>query len=210
MDGKWKYALAAAVLAALVFAWRSCRNDRWALVHEENLAQAADVLCFGDSLVAGVGADTPDTAYPRQLSRLLGRPVQARGFPGSTAAEALAILRQDATLKAPVVIVTLGGNDILQQRPAAETDAALREVFRELQQRGALVAYTGVTHPLGAGQTGRQRQLCRETGVLFIPDVLKGILAHPDLMSDQVHPNGAGYERMAARIAGALKRRGMP
>ena len=40
----------------------------------------------------------------------------------------------------------------------------------------------------------------------FIPDVLGGILTDPDLRADQVHPNGAGYGKMAERVAAAVKK----
>ena len=37
------------------------------------------IACFGDSLVAGVGASQPANSYPGQLATLLGREVRGYG-----------------------------------------------------------------------------------------------------------------------------------
>jgi lysophospholipase L1-like esterase len=133
--------------------------------------------------------------------------VVAHGVPGATASDGWRLLRELPALRGAVVIVTLGGNDILQRRPWPETAGALSDIFTELQRRGALVVYTGVDHPLTPRLRARQRTLCREHGVLFVPQVLRGILADPRRMADQVHPNGEGYRLLAERVSVALKAR---
>ena len=39
-----------------------------------------------------------------------------------------------------------------------------------------------------------------EYGVLYVPDILDGVLLKPELMSDAIHPNDAGYARIAKRL----------
>jgi lysophospholipase L1-like esterase len=41
--------------------------------------------------------------------------------------------------------------------------------------------------------------------VLFVPDILDGVISSPSLMSDYVHPNDAGYAKIAERVEKALK-----
>jgi len=91
--------------------------------------------------------------------------------------------------------------------PWAETERGLRAVFREFQSRGAVVAFTGVEFPLFGGDLrGRQRRLCRECGVLFIPNILGGILTDSALRADQVHPNRVGYGKVAERVAARVRK----
>ena len=186
-------------------AWGVYRQRHWPLVNAPPAA-VGPVLCFGDSLVAGDGTDTPAESYPALLAGMLGRPTIAAGVSGETAVEGWARLQANLDLTGAIVIVTLGGNDILQRRPWTETSQALRHIFGEFQHRGAMVVYTGVEPPFpGTGLRGRQRQLCRDCGVLFVPDILGDILARPGLKADQIHPNAAGYREFARRVADALR-----
>src|SRR4051794_17423393 len=83
------------------------------------------IVCFGDSITAGIGAE-PGPPYPDLLAARLGTPVINAGVPGDTAEEGLA--RVDAALAQNpwLVIVELGGNDILRRVPPERTEAALR------------------------------------------------------------------------------------
>ena len=47
--------------------------------------------------------------------------------------------------------------------------------------------------------------MARRTGSLLLPDVFAGVWGHPELMSDQIHPNSAGYRLMAEHFRRALE-----
>lgn len=73
------------------------------------------IIAFGDSLTAGVGA-TAGQDYVSQLSRKSGVPIINAGISGNTTRDAAARLQSDVLSRNPsVVIVWLGGNDILQR-----------------------------------------------------------------------------------------------
>jgi acyl-CoA thioesterase-1 len=73
------------------------------------------VIAFGDSLTAGVGA-LPSQDYVTQLSNKSGVSIINAGVSGNTTRDALARLNRDVLSKDPsVVLVWLGGNDILQR-----------------------------------------------------------------------------------------------
>jgi lysophospholipase L1-like esterase len=205
-----KSAIAAILACILLLAVAGVRRfarpalNTWDIVNLP-VEPTGPLLCFGDSLVAGFGASSSQAGYPARLGRLLGRPVVAIGTPGQTAAEGLKKLRADPRIRAPLVIVTLGGNDILKRIPLEKTVAALDEIFRELQRRGATVAFTGVESLLPGKRGAAYRRLCREHGVILIPDVLDGILGNDALLSDTVHPNDKGYGLMAERVAAVLR-----
>jgi acyl-CoA thioesterase-1 len=168
------------------------------------------VCCFGDSLVAGNGADTKDERYPNVLATLIDRDVTNWGVAGNTTTDGLR--RIDRFASEPpfgVVIVTLGGNDLVRQLPLAETEKSLRAIFKRIQETGAVVVYTSVTSPVSLKRRNMYKRVCVEEHVLFIPNVLKGILTNNDLKADFLHPNGAGYKAMSERVAAALKDAGL-
>lgn len=200
---------ALAVLLAALAAWRLWPDglNRWPMANPA-VAPDAPLIAFGDSLVAGVGASSARAAYPALLGETLGRQVVVHGHPGATAGEARRLLAGlPPRLEGHLVVVTLGGNDLLQRIPWSRTEEDLRAVFQELQDRGALVAFTGVESPLFGGDVAAgHRRLCRESGVILVPDALAGITANPALRADAVHPNDAGCRKMADRVAAVLRR----
>src|SRR5689334_9996012 len=89
------------------------------------------IVCLGDSITAGAGA-SDGHGYPAVLAARLGVAVIDDGVPGDTAAGGLARLPQVLAQDPWLVIVELGGNDILRQVPAASTEEALDGIVRQL------------------------------------------------------------------------------
>jgi lysophospholipase L1-like esterase len=196
------WAPAAAVLVAALVWWRA-RDNAWTLVNP--FPQGSRIIAFGDSLTAGVQVPE-DQAYPAHLGRLLGTPVLAKGVPGDTTAEALARVDADVLAQDPrVVLVCLGGNDMLRGLPPEDLFSNLREIVRRIQGKGALVVIIGLDWrlPSRVDYGDRYRALARETGSVYVDDFLDGVFGDPRLMTDQIHPNAAGYERVARRIEAA-------
>lgn len=167
------------------------------------------ICCFGDSLVAGVGARSEAENYPAFLAAKSGRAVVNWGTPGDTTADGLEKTDQFIDEKFGIVIVTLGGNDILRRLPWPETKANLHRIFQSIQRSGAVVVFTGVTGPLNPSRNRLYRNICAEEGVLFVPEILDGILQDSALRADSVHPNSAGYKMVADRVHDALSDAGL-
>jgi acyl-CoA thioesterase-1 len=183
----------------------SCAGDNFAKVR--NLRSAGEtIICLGDSLTEGVGAETGED-YPSALSRLLVSPVINAGVRGDTTALALERLSDAVLSKKPrLVIVLLGGNDFLRQMPRQETRKNLEEIIRRVQAQGAMVAIAGMKLGLFTDEySSIFEQTAQQSGALYIPQVTKGILSDASLRSDPIHPNGAGYRLMAKRIASGIK-----
>lgn len=192
-------AAAAAVLVLGVLVLRS-RDNSWRITNASPRGTA--IVAFGDSLTAGYQVPEADS-YPAQLSRRIGRPILNRGISGNTAAEGLARLEKDVLSEDPrVVLLALGANDMLRKESIDGAFGALQTIVRRLHERGTLVILIGVEgYPMIHGDWGgRYRALARESGCVYVPDMLDDVLGHPDLMYDQIHPNGAGYAKIAARI----------
>lgn len=180
------------------------RQRPWPVVNTP--PPAGPIIAFGDSLTAGVGA--PEGAdYPTRLSELIGRPVINRGVSRDTIGDAFMRLENDVLSEDPgIVIVLLGGNDYLQGNNLDEAFGTLDQMVAQIHSHGSMVLLVGVEGPLFMGGGGkRYRELARRRGTAYVPDILDGILGNRTLMSDQIHPNAAGYRMMAERIAEALR-----
>lgn len=191
------------VPALMLFVWMRTRG------HEivNSPAGPGPIVAFGDSLTEGFGAEAGHS-YPDYLSQLLGREVINHGVSGETAGDALKRLDRDILqIKPAMVLVCLGGNDLLRRIDATKTFASLREIVDRSQATGAVVVIIGVEGlPLiSADFDSYYSDLASETGALYIPDVLDGLMDDQSLMSDSIHPNGAGYKKIAERIAEALQ-----
>ena len=69
-----------------------------------------------------------------------------------------------------------------------------------------MVALVGLRLGLFTDEYGPiYKEIAKQHGTLYIPEVLKGILSDPKLKSDTIHPNGAGYQLMAERILEQVK-----
>jgi lysophospholipase L1-like esterase len=164
------------------------------------------IVCFGDSLTAGTGAPS-GMSYPEQLERLLGEPVINAGRPGDTTASALARLDDDVlALRPRLVLITLGGNDLMQGTPADEAMTRLETIVRRIHRQGALAVVGGLDPPLlDKGYGSAYDELARQTRCVLIDDILQDVLGRQDLMSDQIHPNADGYAIVARRFEQAIR-----
>jgi len=199
--------LAALVVAAMVLRPGAPQgaSDDWRIQNEH--PGDGPIVCLGDSLTAGFGAE-PGRSYPDVLHEILGREIVNRGRNGDTAGDALARLDDVVALRPKAVVVTLGGNDMLQRLPIPQTVAAMTRIFDRLLDQGTMVAFVAIDPPLtSSARMDAIRALCRQRGVLWIGDAMTGLWQDRTRMTDQIHPNAAGYRIMAERVAGALRPR---
>lgn len=198
--------LARAVLAAMALGWIASRLISPGGHITNRHPRGTTIVCFGDSLTAGTGAPANES-YPAHLARLLGRQVINSGVPGDTTATALARLDSDVLAHSPrIVCITLGGNDLTNGARREEAFANLETIVRRIHAAGALVVVVGIELPLfGRGFADGYRDLARRTGTVLIPNAYTGLIGHPELMSDPVHPNGRGYQVLARQVHRAIR-----
>lgn len=169
-------------------------------------SRGSSIICLGDSLTSGMGAE-PGQDYPSLLSGYLNRKVINAGVSGDTTRDALKRIKKDVMEQNPqMVIVVLGGNDFLQKLPKEETFQNLEKIVDLVQSGGAAVTLAEVkTGLLNNPYLSGFKSLARQKKTLLIPDILKGIIGNPDLMSDTIHPNARGYAVMAKRVYETIK-----
>ena len=174
---------------------------------------------LGDSLTAGYGVD-PNQAYPAVLEQL----VNAKGYPdvlftvdgisGSTSQNGLDRLKADLAVPGPngeafkydILVLELGGNDLLKGLDLAAAKVNLAAIIQEAQSRGLKVLLTGLRAPplTEVDPEGRFRnmypELAKEYKVTLIPYLLEGVADKPELNLDEVHPNAKGHEVVAETV----------
>lgn len=167
------------------------------------------IVAFGDSLTYGTGAAESES-YPAVLAQLIGRKVVRAGVPGEVTAQGLARLPQVIDEHRPaLVIVCLGGNDMLRKVDEMQTRSNLRQIIRTLRERGVSVVLVGVPRPaLLTSAAAFYGELANEYRIPYEGKVLNEIMHQLDLKADLIHPNAKGYRRMAEAITELLKKAG--
>lgn len=194
--------LVLAVVAAGIYTiLRPTPINNWPIT---NASPSGDtIVAFGDSLTEGHGV-AANQNYPAQLERALGKPVVNAGVSGNTTGEALQRLDRDVLALDPrIVLICLGGNDMLRRQPREQQFANLRIMIERLHQAGALVILIGIEgdgliYPKNYGDDFRE--LARETGCVYVPNLMKDALGHRDRMVDPTHPNAEGYRLFVERL----------
>ena len=182
---------------------------------QASLPSGSRVLALGDSLTAPHGVQ-PQEAWPALLAQRTGWQVINAGVSGNTSAEALARLTPLLEEHQPqLLLVTLGGNDMLRRLPQAQTVANLGRMVDLGKARGAQVVLLATPKPSVAGAFFNSlsaaefyRDVAKEKGVPLIEDPLPDVLSDARLKGDQLHPNAAGHAELARRIFDALKKIG--
>jgi acyl-CoA thioesterase-1 len=120
----------------------------------------------------------------------------------------LAFTLDNLPRKPDLVLLGLGGNDVLRQIPVTETRANLVAMLDELRRRDIPVVLTGMRAPPNLGPDFARQfdaiyiDLAREYRAGLDPFILEGVVGDRQLMlPDGIHPNKKGVDVMAKRIA---------
>lgn len=170
----------------------------------------AVILAFGDSLTYGTGA-TPETSYPAVLQALSGRRVINAGIPGEVTAGGVARLANTLEEVRPkLLILCLGGNDMLRKLDLDTAARNLEEMVRISRAHGVPVLLLGVPRPalFGLESAPFYFDLAQRQALPLEADIIPQVLSDSRLKSDQIHPNAAGYRRIAEAILIKLRQSG--
>ena len=140
---------------------------------------------------------------------MLNLPVKIFGTPGDTTGNGLKKINKLKDAKPSLVILTLGGNDILKRRKLDETKANLEKLFSTLQSWGHTVVYTEVLSVMDGKRHQMHLELCKQYKIPIVPDILSGMLSSTEYMqSDSIHPSENGCQLIAERIVSVLREQG--
>jgi acyl-CoA thioesterase-1 len=173
------------------------------------------VVAFGDSLFAGYGLAQDEGFAPALQRALEAQGLKAQvvnaGVSGETTAggrERLAFTLDGLPRQPDLVIVGLGGNDMMRGLDPAQTRANLDAILTELKARGIATMLTGmlVSPNMGPDYAAAFNpiypDLAKKFDLPLYPFFLRGVVGRRDLqLPDGIHPNAQGIQAVVQRIA---------
>lgn len=180
------------------------------------LSSGSKVIALGDSLTFGYGA-TPETAYPTVLASKSGWQVTNKGVSGDTSEGVLKRLDGVIEQNPALILLGIGGNDVLQRVAPATTKANISQIVDKIKAKNiplVLIAepYFSTSALLGvASDNPIYAEIAEEKNVPLFGKGDGGwsdILSDEKLKSDQIHANATGYAKFAENLYGFLKKQG--
>src|SRR6185437_4881288 len=187
---------------------------------QDELAKKGDgrpvLVCFGDSLTAGLGTRAGQS-YPDYLQKDLDAlgfryRVVNQGISGNTTKDGVTRLNDVLNLKPEIAVVEFGGNDGLRGLPIERTEANLDEIVRTLKAAGVKVVLAGITLPADYGEDYLRRfdamdsDIAKKYRVPMLPFLLEHVYGEPGMMQrDQTHATAKGNEAVARNVLGLVR-----
>lgn len=163
------------------------------------------LVVIGDSISSGI--DPHVVSWPAAMQQLIGLPIKNLAQPGAQVMDAK-IMAMQVKPSDCVVLVEIGGNDLLSGEPSEEFAHGLEATLSELSAPGRNVAMFELPLLPGKIAYGRiQRNLAIENGVWLIPKrYVASVISGADATSDGLHLSNTGARRMTILVARALSR----
>ncbi len=200
----------ALTLMSAAVATSSCSREP----SKEYLPADSTVVALGDSLTYGYGA-TPQTSYPAILGELTGWQVINAGVNGNTSADVLARSAAIIAQNPDLVLLGVGGNDVLRRTESMTTKANITATIATIKAANIPVVLIAEPHFSSSALFGRasDNPIYKEIATSEeIPLYSKGwseVLSDDSLKSDQIHANAAGYRHFAQGLYGYLQDEGL-
>ncbi len=161
------------------------------------------LVVIGDSISSGI--DPHIWAWPAVLQQRSGVSVTNLARPGAQVSEALS-MAQELTPDDHVVLIEIGGNDLLMGVSSEEFEQYLDALLSKVTAPGRTVAMFELPllpHKIAYGRI--QRRLATKYRVSLIPKrYLAGVISGANATSDGLHLSATGSRRMAALVAQVL------
>ncbi len=177
------------------------------------LPAGSTVVALGDSLTYGYGAN-PKTAYPTVLAELSKWNVVNAGVNGDTSADVLTRVNEITEQNPDLVLLGVGGNDVLQRIAPDTTRANIVATIDTLQSNNIDVVLIAEPHLSTSALFGKASDNPLYEGIAEAEDIplysdgWSTILSDDALKSDRIHANAAGYRQFAEGLHDYLKDEG--
>lgn len=174
------------------------------------------VLVIGDSITAGYGLN-PEQSWTAHLAGETGWRVINAGVSGDTSSGGLTRLPALLDEHQPaVVIVELGGNDMLRRQSPASIAANIESMLAEIRRRGARPILMATPQPSLAGvffsslsDAPFYAEIARKQKLPLIEGVLSSTLSRQEFKLDELHPNQEGHQRISKEVVISLRKQGL-
>lgn len=183
-------------------------------LNRQRLPQLPELLdakfaVIGDSLSAGV--DDAEKTWPALLQEKHQVQVSNFAVAGATVATALEQVSQLDDSHS-VVLVEIGGNDLLQSDPQGDLNAAFHKLLQAIHATGRVVVMFELPSlPFRGEMISKQRQMAGGLNVKMIPRrVLAGVVLTDGATTDSLHLSPQGHQQMADEVWRVLAPRVAP
>lgn len=179
-------------------------------------AELFRIVGFGDSLMAGYQLNTGE-GFPERLQAKLEQlgydiSVTNAGVSGDTTSGGLSRLDWSVPDGTDLVILELGANDMLRGLMPEVTEQNLEKMILRLKERGIEILLVGMyaAPNLGADYIRRfdsiYPRLAEKHGLPLVPFFLDGVVTNANLLlSDGMHPNAEGVDRIVENVLPVLE-----
>ena len=222
--GFWLYGALALLLQALVACGQptqSTNGDEASAKRDSVAPKVAEagydrlVVVFGDSLYAGYRLAPNEGLAPQLQAALKAAGINARvhnaGVSGDTTAAGktrLGFVLDNLERKPDLVVLGLGGNDMLRGAKPEQTRSNMTAMLDDLKKRDIPVVLTGMLASPNMGEDYAEAfnpifpQLAKQYDAPLYPFFLEGVVTDKALMlPDGVHPNAKGVSRVVEGLS---------
>ena len=166
-----------------------------------NAADSRSLTVIGDSVTAGVDGNETSERWPIILTRAHDLPIQDLAHMGETCGSAWKRV-QTYEIKSPIVLLEIGGNDLLSSMTCSHFARDLELLLSFLARPSRQLIMFELPLPPFYHEYGRiQRTLAARYEVHLIPKrVFLSVLAGQDSTLDSIHLSQVGHQRMADTV----------
>lgn len=174
------------------------------------LPKGSKIVALGDSLTFGYGANKGQD-YPSVLAGLTGWQIDNMGVNGDTSADVLARLPAVLDKNPSLVLLGIGGNDVLRKVNANNTKNNIIAIINTLKGKNIPVVLIAEPHLSVSALFGKASdnpiygEIADELKVPLLEKAWSDILSDDKLKSDQIHANAQGYAKFAQDLHAFLQ-----
>ena len=198
------------LVLAVTVATTGCSDEP----NQNVLPADSTVIALGDSLTYGYGA-SPETAYPAVLAEMTRWSIANEGVNGNTSADVLARTDQVVSQNPDLVLLGVGGNDVLRRVQPETTRANITATINKLKSADIPVVLIAQPHFSASSLFGKAsdnpiyKDIAKSEDVPLYASGWSKVLSDESLKSDQIHANDAGYRNFAEGLYSYLQEEGV-
>lgn len=201
-----------ATVAIAIISLNGCSNNEDVI--ELVLPTGSNVVALGDSLTYGYSVDR-DLSYPAVLADMTGWKIINAGVNGNTSANVLGRIDTVIAQNPDLVLLSVGGNDVLRRVPSEVTAANITTAVKQLKAANIDVTLIAQPYFSASALFGRASDnpiyasIAKSENVPLYSKRWSEVISNNALKSDQIHANAAGYRYFAEGLYAYLQQNGV-
>lgn len=201
-----------ATVAIAIISLNGCSNNEDVI--ELVLPTGSNVVALGDSLTYGYSVNR-DLTYPAVLADMTGWKIINAGVNGNTSANVLGRIDTVIAQNPDLVLLSVGGNDVLRRVPSEVTAANITTAVKQLKAANIDVILIAQPYFSASALFGRASDnpiyasIAKSENVPLYSKRWSEVISNNALKSDQIHANAAGYRYFAEGLYAYLQQNGV-